>query len=420
MRMVDLITKKRNGGELTSEEIRWIVEGYTKAAIPDYQMASFMMAVYFQGMNSRETADLTMAMAHSGDRLDLRSIRGMKVDKHSTGGVGDKTTLIVGPLVASAGVPVAKMSGRGLGHTGGTIDKLEAIPGFRTDLSTEQFIDNVNRCQLAIAGQTGNLAPADKKMYSIRDVTATVDAIPLIAGSIMSKKIASGADAIVLDVKAGSGAFMKTREEARQLASLMVDIGEHLHIKTSAVISDMSEPLGYEVGNANEVKEAIDVLKGDGERALTNLCLDLASRMAVAGEAYSDVDTARGALEMKLQSGEALASFKRFVKAQGGAPDIVDDPELLPQAEHRIEVKTDETGRIETIDAESVGLAAMLLGAGRLTKDDVIDHAAGITLRRKVGDHVKEGEVIAVLHSNQKEVSESVHKLKNGFGVNPL
>lgn len=417
MRMVDLIEKKRDGGTLTKEEIEWMIQGYTDGKIPDYQMSAMAMAIFFRDMDGREIADLTLAIANSGDKMDLSPIHGIKVDKHSTGGVGDKTSLIIGPLVAAAGVPVAKMSGRGLGHTGGTIDKLESIPGFQTELTTEQFINNVNRLKMAIAGQSGNLTPADKKLYALRDVTATVDSIPLIASSVMSKKIASGADAIVLDVKTGSGAFMKTLERAKQLASYMVDIGKNLNRKTVAVISDMNQPLGFEVGNANEVREAIEVLRGNGEANLTKLCLTLASYMTVAGRIYADFDEAYRALQKLLESGGAIETFKRFVKAQGGDPEFVDFPEKLPQAEHHIEVKADEAGFIERIDAESVGISAMLLGAGRTTKEDTIDHAAGITLKKKIGDKIEAGETLAVLHSNITDIEDGERTLRNAFTI---
>ncbi|HEU5139575.1 MAG TPA: pyrimidine-nucleoside phosphorylase [Bacillales bacterium] len=415
MRMVDLIEKKRDGHSLTAGEIRWMVEGYTDGSIPDYQMSAMAMAIFFQDMNGREIADLTLAMAKSGDTIDLSPIHGIKVDKHSTGGVGDKTTLIVGPLVAAAGVPVAKMSGRGLGHTGGTIDKLEAIDGFRTELSEEEFIGNVNRLKMAIAGQSGNLTPADKKLYGLRDVTATVDSIPLIASSVMSKKIASGADAIVLDVKTGSGAFMKTLDGAKQLAAYMVEIGKNLNRRTIAVISDMNQPLGCEVGNANEIREAIEVLQGKGENDLTEVCLTLASYMTVAGGVYPDFAHARRELEDMLSSGKAIEVFKHFVEAQGGDPEIVENFDRLPQAIYHIDLKADQDGYIENIEAESVGVAAMLLGAGRRTKEDVIDHGVGITLKKKVGDPVRKGETIAVLHSNDKVASESERKLQSAF-----
>lgn len=417
MRMVDLIFKKRQGGSLSEEEINYIIQGYTSNDIPDYQMAALAMAIYYQGMTEEEIAQLTLAMVHSGDTIDLSKIKGKKIDKHSTGGVGDKTSLIVAPLVASIGIPVAKMSGRGLGHTGGTIDKLESIDGFQVELDSRQFIKNVNDIKLAIVGQTGNLTPADKKLYALRDVTATVDSIPLIASSIMSKKIASGADGIVLDVKTGSGAFMKTLEDSKALAHAMVDIGRRLNRKTVAVISDMNQPLGFEIGNANEVKEAIHVLQGKGEEGLTTVALTLASQMAVLAERYPTVDKAYKELESLLYSGKALDTFKKFVQAQGGDVKQIDDPTLLPQSFYHIDVKGSETGFIQSIDAEAIGTAAMLLGAGRAKKDDVIDHSVGITLLKKVGDEVSANEVIARIHSNQKDNSNVEKKIKNGITV---
>ncbi|MDQ0339161.1 pyrimidine-nucleoside phosphorylase [Caldalkalibacillus uzonensis] len=417
MRMVDLIQKKRDGHALSEAEINFIIEGYTQGTIPDYQLSALAMAIYFQGMNSKETSHLTMAMVKSGDTIDLSPIKGIKVDKHSTGGVGDKTSLIVAPLVATVGVPVAKMSGRGLGHTGGTIDKLESIDGFRTELSAEEFIRNVNEIKLALVGQSGNLAPADKKLYALRDVTATVNSIPLIASSIMSKKLASGADAIVLDVKTGSGAFMKDLEDARALAKAMVSIGKELKRQTIALITDMNQPLGYEVGNANEVREAIEVLRGEGEAGLTTLCLTIAAHMTVAGKIYPNFDSAYAELDKVLRSGQALETFKRFVEAQGGNPDQIDHPERLPQSTYHLELEAEEDGFISKIDAEAVGVAAMLLGAGRTTKDDTIDHAVGITLRKKVGDPVQKGEVLAVLHSNDEEPTGSLERLKRAISI---
>ncbi|EGL82490.1 pyrimidine-nucleoside phosphorylase [Caldalkalibacillus thermarum TA2.A1] len=417
MRMVDLIQKKRDGFALSKEEIHFIIEGYTQGTIPDYQMAALAMAIYFRGMDSQETSHLTMAMVQSGETIDLSPIKGIKVDKHSTGGVGDKTSLIVAPLVATVGVPVAKMSGRGLGHTGGTIDKLESIEGFQTELTPEQFFRNVNEIKLALVGQSGNLAPADKKLYALRDVTATVNSIPLIASSIMSKKLASGADAIVLDVKTGSGAFMKKLEDAKALAEAMVSIGKELNRQTIAVISDMNQPLGYEVGNANEVREAIEVLKGEGEAGLTKLCLTIAAYMTVAGQIYPDFDSAYEELDKVLRSGQALETFKRFVQAQGGNPEQIDDPEKLPQASFHVELKAEEDGYVTQIDAEAVGIAAMLLGAGRATKEDTIDHAVGITLRKKVGDPVQKGEVLAVLHSNSEQPAASINRLKQAIVI---
>ncbi|SFI57068.1 pyrimidine-nucleoside phosphorylase [Paenibacillus sp. UNC496MF] len=401
MRAVDIIHKKRNGGSLTNEELSFLIQGYSRGEIPDYQMSAWAMAVYFQGMNPEETAFLTLAMAESGDRVDLSPIRGIKVDKHSTGGVGDKTSLIIGPLVASCGVPVAKMSGRGLGHTGGTIDKMESMPGFRTELAREDFIAQVNGIGVAIIGQSGDLAPADKKLYALRDVTATVESIPLIASSVMSKKIAAGADAIVLDVKTGSGAFMKTLDDSERLAKAMVEIGTQVGRRTAALISDMDQPLGFAIGNALEVREAIQTLHGRGPDDLTELCIALASHMVVLGGRAADLKEAKAALREKLRSGEALAKFKAFVAAQGGDPAVGDDPALLPQAPVLVEVPAPKSGHVHAIQAEELGLAAMLLGAGRATKDSVIDHAVGITLQRKVGEEVREGETIALLHARE-------------------
>jgi pyrimidine-nucleoside phosphorylase len=415
--MVDLIQHKRDGGRLTREQIYYAVQGFTRGDIPDYQMSAFAMAVFFRGMDEEEIADLTMAMVNSGDVVSLAGITGTKVDKHSTGGVGDKTSLIVVPLVAAAGVPVAKMSGRGLGHTGGTVDKLESIRGFRIELPNDQFVRNVNENKMALVGQSGNLAPADKKLYALRDVTATVNSIPLIASSIMSKKIASGADAIVLDVKVGSGAFMKSYDDAKALATTMVSIGKSLKRRTIAVLTDMSEPLGTEVGNANEVAEAIEVLRGGGEARLKEICLTLASYMTVAGGAYGNYDEARRSLDELLRSGRAVETFRKFVEAQGGDPAIVDDPGLLPQAAVHVGVRAEREGFVQSIDAETVGVTAMLLGAGRATKDDSIDYSVGISLRKKVGDPVKFGDVIAVIHSNREQNQDIAERLLGAYTI---
>ena len=417
MRMVDVIQKKRNGKELTKEEINFFIEGYTKGDIPDYQASALMMAIYFNGMKSNETALLTQAMVESGETIDLSAIKGHKVDKHSTGGVGDKTTFIVGPLVASVGVPVAKMSGRGLGHTGGTLDKLESIKGFHIEMTKEEFVNNVNTHKLSVAGQTGNLAPADKKLYALRDVTATVDSIPLIAGSIMSKKLASGADGIVLDVKTGSGAFMKKLEDSEALAREMVNIGNNLGRNTVAVISDMSQPLGFEVGNANEVREACQVLQGENIEDLRLLSLELASHMTVIAGAFDDFDTAYKTLEENLQNGKAFESFRTLVQAQGGDVSVIDDLSKLPQAKHDIDVTAQQDGYVTEIDAESVGVAAMYLGAGRATKDDQINHGVGITLKKKVGDKVEKGEALVVLHSDEEDVQNSINKINEAYTV---
>lgn len=402
MRMYDIIMKKRNGGELTPEEIRFFVEGYTKGTIPDYQASALMMAIYFQGMTDTETCELTMAMACSGDMLDLSAIRGIKVDKHSTGGVGDKTSLALAPMAAACGIPVAKMSGRGLGHTGGTIDKLESFPGFTTALTTEQFIANVNNIGIAIMGQTADLAPADKKLYALRDVTATVDNMSLIASSIMSKKLAAGADAIVLDVKTGSGAFMKKEEDARALAEEMVRIGTNAGRKTIAVISDMDQPLGFAVGNALEVKEAIDTLKGHGPADFLELCLTLGSQMLTAGGRADDQKTARAMLEQAIADGSALRKLAEFVEAQGGDGSVVYQPEHLPQASLQKEVLSPSDGYVSRIVCDEVGICSLLLGGGRETKESSIDLSVGLVLCRKVGDEVKAGEPLAVIHANDE------------------
>lgn len=417
MRVVDLINKKKHGEVLTKEEIDYIVQGYTKGEIPDYQMSAFLMAVYFKGMNKQETADFTLSFVNSGDRVDLSRIEGIKVDKHSTGGVGDKISLIVIPLVASVGIPVAKMSGRGLGHTGGTIDKLEAIEGFKIELSSEEFISNVNKYKMAIVGQSGNLTPADKKIYALRDVTGTVDSIPLIASSVMSKKIAAGSDAIVLDVKVGSGAFMKSIEDAKELARTMVDIGKSLNRNTVAIVTDMSQPLGHEVGNANEVREAIEVLRGKGSEDETTVALTLAAYMTVLGGAFSDFDTAYRKLQHIIQSGEAIEKLKELVRIQGGNTDVVDNPDKLPTAEYNIEVKALKNGYITAIDAEKVGVSAMLLGAGRKTKEDKIDYSAGITLVKKVGEKVNINDTICILHTNMKDNKEAEAMVQGAYSI---
>jgi pyrimidine-nucleoside phosphorylase len=404
--MVDLIEKKRNGHELNKAEIDFIIEGYTKGDLPDYQLSAFAMAIYFQGMTQEERVNLTQAMVESGDQIDLSKIEGIKVDKHSTGGVGDTTTLVLGPLVASVDVPVAKMSGRGLGHTGGTIDKLEAVPGFHVEITNEEFIRLVNTNKIAVIGQSGDLTPADKKLYALRDVTATVDSIPLIASSIMSKKIAAGADAICLDVKTGNGAFMKKLEDAEELAKAMVEIGKGVGRNTKAIISDMSQPLGFAVGNALEVKEAIDTLKGEGPEDLTELCLTLGSHMVVLAEKANSLDEARAMLQEVIKNGKALESFKTFLSAQGGDASVADDPSKLPDASHKIEVPAKEDGYISEIVAEKIGVAAMKLGAGRATKESEIDLAVGIMLNKKVGDQVKKGDSLVTIHSNSEDVQE--------------
>ncbi len=410
MRMYDIILKKRNGQELSTEEINFFIENYTKGNIPDYQASALTMAIYFQKMNKRETADLTLTMAHSGDVLDLSSIKGIKVDKHSTGGVGDTTTLVLGPMVASLGIPVAKMSGRGLGHTGGTIDKLESFKGFSVEMSEEKFVENVNKIKLVVGGQTGNLAPADKKLYALRDVTATVDNVSLIASSIMSKKIAAGADCIVLDVKVGEGAFMKNKEEAFELAEEMVEIGKKVNRTTVAIISDMDQPLGFSVGNALEVKEAIDTLNGSGPQDLYELCLTLGSHMVVLAQKAKDMKEARKMLIHAVESGKALEKLKEFVAAQGGDPSYVDNTEKFSKAEFIIPVNSDREGFVTKIHAENIGLIAMELGAGRATKDDIIDLAVGVVLNKKRGDKVTKGEPLAYVHANSMEKAEKAVK----------
>lgn len=417
MRIYDIIKRKRDGFSLSANEINYLVKEYTEGNIPDYQMSALLMAIYFKGMDKEETANLTMAFVNSGDKVDLSAIEGIKVDKHSTGGVGDKISLIVVPLVASVGIPVAKMSGRGLGHTGGTIDKLESIEGFKVEMSSEEFINNVNTHKMAIIGQSGNLTPADKKIYALRDVTATVDSIPLIASSIMSKKIASGADAIVLDVKLGSGAFMKSIDEARELAKTMVEIGESLNRKTIAVITNMDQPLGYEVGNANEIGEAIRVLKGEGCDDETTVALTIASYMCILGGAFNDFETAYNELTNIIKSGKAVSKLKELVLIQGGNPDVITNPEKLPSSKNHIEVKALKPGYVQLIDAEAIGISAMLLGAGRRTKDDNIDFGAGITLKKKIGDLVNEGETLCILHTNLDKYSESYEKAIDAFTI---
>ena len=420
MRMYDIILKKRNGEALSDEEIAFFVRGYTKGTIPDYQASALLMAIYFQGMTESETTALTMEMAHSGDMLDLSMIKGKKADKHSTGGVGDKTSLVLTPLAAAIGIPVAKMSGRGLGHTGGTIDKLESFSGFTTDISEEQFIKNVNTIGIAIAGQTKNMTPADKKLYALRDVTATVDSIPLIASSIMSKKLAAGADVIVLDVKTGSGAFMKTEADSIRLAEEMVRIGNNVGRNTLAVISDMDEPLGYAVGNAIEVKEAIDTLSGHGPEDLLELCLTIGSLMAVGTGKAASLDDARKLLLEKLEDGSALRKFAEFIEAQGGDSAPVFNTDLLPQASITREIGAPVDGYVSHIRSDKVGISAMKLGGGRETKESSIDLSVGILIHRKVGDRVSKGEPIATLYANDAaRLETAVKELEAAYSYAP-
>lgn len=418
MTMYDLILKKKRGEELTNEEICYMISGYTKGDIPDYQMSAMMMAICFQGMTPEETKNLTLAMAESGDVLDLSEIEGIKVDKHSTGGVGDKTSLVLGPMVASLGVAVAKMSGRGLGHTGGTIDKLESFTGFTTGISKETFIKNVNEIHMAIAGQTADLAPADKKLYALRDVTGTVDQMSLIASSIMSKKLASGADAIVLDVKTGDGAFMKTLEDSKALAEAMVSIGKLAGKKMAAIISDMDQPLGNAVGNILEVKEAIDTLHGNGPKDLEELVLTLGSYMVVAAEKAETLEEARERLALSLQNGSAFESFKKFVVAQGGCEEEVLHPEKLPVARYVKDVLCEEEGFIAKIQTEEIGRISLLLGGGRETKESAIDLTVGLVLNKKRGDRVQKGDVLATIHANDKEkLAQAKDRLRKVYAI---
>ncbi|MCM3073531.1 MULTISPECIES: pyrimidine-nucleoside phosphorylase [Staphylococcus] len=417
MRMVDIIEKKRDGQVLTKEEIEFFITGYTNGDIPDYQASSLAMAVFFQDMNDEERAALTMAMVNSGDVIDLSDIHGTKVDKHSTGGVGDTTTLVLAPLVAAVGVPVAKMSGRGLGHTGGTIDKLESVEGFHVEISEEKFVKLVNEAKVAVIGQTGNLTPADKKLYGLRDVTGTVNSIPLIASSIMSKKIAAGADAIVLDVKTGNGAFMKTLEDAEALAHAMVSIGNNVGRNTMAIISDMGQPLGHAIGNALEVKEAIETLQGKGPEDLTELVMTLGSQMVVVGGKAKDLEEARALLEKSIQDGSALESFRTFLENQDGDGSVVDDVSKLPQAKYQVALPAESSGFVTEIVANEMGVASMMLGAGRQTKDDDIDLSVGLVLHKKVGDRVDEGEPLLTIHSNRENVDDVIEKLNQSITV---
>ncbi|MBI0030221.1 pyrimidine-nucleoside phosphorylase [Gilliamella sp. B14384G15] len=417
MRFVDIIEKKRDGNALTTEEIQFFITNYTNGTIPDYQVSALLMAIYYQGMTSKECADLTSAMMYSGDTVDLSSINGIKVDKHSTGGVGDTTTLVLAPLVAALDVPVAKMSGRGLGHTGGTNDKFESIPGFKIELGKQDFINQVNEKGVAVIGQSGNLTPADKKLYSLRDVTATVNSIPLIASSIMSKKLAAGADAIVLDVKTGDGALMKNMADSEKLAHEMVNIGNQIGRRTMAIISDMSQPLGFAIGNALEVKEAIDTLKGHGPADLTELVLTLGSQMVVLANKAKTLDEAREKLQEVIKNGKAIEKFKTLIEAQGGDSSVVDNPEKLASAPYQIALPALKSGYVSRIIADQIGIAAMQLGAGRATKEDVIDPSVGIMLHKKVGDKVAEGEALLTIHANTDKIDAIKQKLYDNITI---
>lgn len=409
MRIYDIIAKKRDGAELTDEEIAFFVKGAVNKSVEDYQITALLMAIYLRGMTDRETVTLTLEMAKSGDMLRLSGVGGVTVDKHSTGGVGDKTTLIVAPIVASLGAKVAKMSGRGLGHTGGTVDKLESVDGFNVALSPEDFIETVKEHGICVVGQTGNLAPADKIFYSLRDATATVGSIPLIASSIMSKKLAAGSECIVLDVKYGSGAFMKTPEDAELLSKKMVDIGKAAGRKVAAVISDMDTPLGFNIGNALEIKEAVDVLKGKEVSDLKEVCLTLAANIIKLSESI-DIDTAREKVEHALNSGEAFEKFKEFISAQGGNTSQIDNTDLLPGAKFSFDILCPCDGYIKGMDAEKIGSASVILGAGREKKEDVIDFGAGIVLHKKTGDFCKKGESLATLYTNKTETLKSAEQ----------
>ncbi len=417
MRMVDLIIKKRDNHELTKEEIEFIVSEYTNKNIPDYQMSSFLMAVVLNGMTEMERSTLTMAMVNSGEIVDLSAIEGVKVDKHSTGGVGDKTTLILAPLVASLDIPVAKMSGRGLGHTGGTLDKIEAIEGAKIEIGLEDFINQVNDKKIAVIGQTGALAPADKLLYALRDVTGTVESIPLIASSIMSKKIAAGSDAIVLDVKLGTGAFMKTLDQATELAEAMVSIGNNVGRQTVACITNMAEPLGYAVGNALEVIEAIETLKGNGPKDLVELVLELGANMVVCAKKADSIEEAKKMLQENIDNGKGLEKLRVFIEAQGGDKNVVDNYDLFDQAQYKINIVSDKDGYIESIDALQIGVSAMHLGAGRATKEDVIDMGVGIVLNKKQADQVKKGDVLAVAHASKENIDAIAKNIKDAFKI---
>lgn len=417
MRMVDVIDHKRNGSALTKEEISAFVEGYTNGEIPDYQASALLMAIYFNGMTDEEQANLTMQMLNSGDRLDLSDIPGIKVDKHSTGGVGDKTSIPLAPMVAALGIPVPMISGRGLGHTGGTLDKLEAIPGFEVERSEAEFKKQVRDIKVAIVGATGNVAPADKKIYALRDVTDTVDSIPLIAGSIMSKKIASGTDALVLDVKTGTGAFMKEEADAVKLANALVKIGKSVGMNCMALISDMNQPLGNMVGNAMEIQESIAILKGEGPEDITELVMTLGSQMVVLAKKAATLAEARAKLEEVVANGSALEVFRQMIVAQGGDPRVIEDPTLMPQAKYHFELSAPQAGYVTKMTADEIGIAAMLLGGGRQAKTDVIDYAVGIELHKKVGDAVAEGESLLTIHSNTADVANIKELLYNNIEI---
>lgn len=417
MRMVDVIDQKRNGGVLSDEQLQFFVDGVVDGSLPDYQISALLMAIYFQGMTDREQTQLTMKMMHSGERLDLSKIPGIKVDKHSTGGVGDKTSLPLAAMVAALGIPVPMISGRGLGHTGGTLDKLEAIPGFQVELSEQDFIKQVAEEKLAIVGATRDVAPADKKIYALRDVTDTVDSIPLIASSIMSKKLASGTDALVIDVKTGAGAFMKTEDSAVKLAKALVAIGKQAGLKCEAVISDMNQPLGSKIGNTLEIGETLDLLKGKGPKDLLELVLELGSRMVVMGQQAASLAEARAKLEQTIADGSALARFKAMIKAQHGDPNVVDDYSLMPHAKYQIEYPAQKGGVIAKLTADEIGMASMLMGGGRQKADDQLDYAVGIELHKKIGDSVQKGESIMTIWSNREDIDDVKELLDQAVAI---
>lgn len=417
MRMVDVIDQKRNGGVLSDEQLQFFVDGVVDGSLPDYQISALLMAIYFQGMTDREQTQLTMKMMHSDERLDLSKIPGIKVDKHSTGGVGDKTSLPLAAMVAALGIPVPMISGRGLGHTGGTLDKLEAIPGFQVELSEQDFIKQVAEEKLAIVGATRDVAPADKKIYALRDVTDTVDSIPLIASSIMSKKLASGTDALVIDVKTGAGAFMKTEDSAVKLAKALVAIGKQAGLKCEAVISDMNQPLGSKIGNTLEIEETLDLLKGKGPKDLLELVLELGSRMVVMGQQAASLAEARAKLEQTIADGSALARFKAMIKAQHGDPNVVDDYSLMPHAKYQIEYPAQKGGVIAKLTADEIGMASMLMGGGRQKADDQLDYAVGIELHKKIGDSVQKGESIMTIWSNREDIDDVKELLDQAVAI---
>lgn len=417
MRMVDLIEKKRDGGVLSKEEIDFIIENYTTGVLPDYQMSALAMAIFYKGMTDEEATNLALAMLRSGDEMDLSSIPGIKVDKHSTGGVGDKTSLVLAPIVAALGINFAKMSGRGLGHTGGTIDKLESIPNFNVAIPTEQFIEQVKRCHLALVGQTGNLTPADKKLYALRDVTATVDSLPLIAASIMSKKLASGANVICLDVKVGAGAFMKTMGDAEKLAELMVQIGTKTGRKMTAILTDMDEPLGRTVGNALEVKEAIETLRGNGPKDLEDLCIEISGYLIMDAGYAKTLEEGRARAYEQIRNGKALEKLVEMVREQGGNAEYILDPSRFAVAKEIIPVHAKKAGYVHYINASEIGIASMTLGGGRETMQDTIDMAVGVVLEKKIGDQVKVGDVLAYIHSNGKRTEEAVQKVFDAYEI---